>query len=61
MHGTEEASKIWIGGIAKNQILALVKRTHLLIIGISKSNQENTNNHVSQEESLGAWLSLRIS
>ena len=60
MHGTEEASKIWIGGSAKNRILALVKRTHPLIIGISKSNQENTNDHVSQEECMGVWLSLHL-
>ena len=61
MHDTEEASKIWIGGSAKNRILALFKRTHPLIIGISKSKQVNTNNHVSQEECLGVWLSLGIS
>ena len=31
------------GGSAKNRILALVKRAHPLIIGISQSTQENTN------------------
>ena len=40
MHGTEEASKIWIGGSANNRILALVKGTHPLIIGNSLSSQE---------------------
>ena len=41
MHGTEEASKFKdIGGSAKNTILALVQRTHPLIIGNSLPNQE---------------------
>ena len=36
MRGTEEASKIWIGGSAKNRILALVKELiHLLSVFLS--------------------------
>ena len=42
MHGTEEASKYKaIGGSARNRILALVQRTHPLIIGNSLSSQES--------------------
>ena len=42
MHGTEEASKYKdIGGSARNTILALVRRTHPLIIGNSLSSQES--------------------
>ena len=42
MHGTEEASKYKdIGGSAKNRIIALVQRTHPLIIGNSLSSQES--------------------
>ena len=42
MHDTEEASKYKdIGGSARNTILALVQRTHPLIIGNSLSSQES--------------------
>ena len=40
MHGTEEASKIWIGGSSNNRILTLVKGTHSLIIRNCQSSQE---------------------
>src|ERR1041385_403803 len=40
MHGTEEASKIWEGGSVNFRILTLVRRTHALIIGNSRSNKE---------------------
>src|ERR1041385_2317496 len=38
MHGTGEASKIWVGGSVNFRILTLVRRTHALIIGNSQSN-----------------------
>ena len=40
MQGTEEARKVWVGGIVNFRILTLVRRTHALIIGNSQSNQE---------------------
>ena len=50
-----------IGGSARNTILALVRRTHTLIIGNSLSIKKLMNNHASQGECMGVWLSLRIS
>ena len=48
-------------GSANNRILALVKRTHPLIIGISQSTQENhKKSQAPQEECMAVWLSLRI-
>src|SRR3954464_2842827 len=40
MHGTEEASTVWVGGSVNFRILTLVRRTHALIIGNSQFNQE---------------------
>src|ERR1041385_6805688 len=40
MHGTGEASKIWVGGSVNFRIFTLVQRTHALIIGNSQSNKE---------------------
>ena len=49
------------GGSFNNRILALVRRTHALIIGNSQSNQEvHKETSTSKMSVWGAWLSLRI-
>ena len=49
------------GGSANNRILALVQRTHALIIGNSLSNQEvHKETSTPEEECMGVWLSLLI-
>src|ERR1041385_7101273 len=61
VHGTGEARKIWEGGSVNFPILALVRRTHALIIGNSQSNKEvSQRDKYPEEECMGVWLSLRI-
>ena len=54
MHGTEEASKIWVGGSVNFRILTLVRRTHALTTGnrsfaVSQSWRQTYQKHLKFE------------